>query len=171
MLGYVTGQASGSLDRLIREVAQQLRAQGIPLAGAVQINVERGEGAKCHMDLHVLIGTEVVRIGRNRGQLSGGCRLGPAGLERAVGLAGAGLGQGARMLVVNKFGKQEAEGRGFRQLIAEALARGIPVLTGVNAGNLAAFLHWAEDLAQPLPCDAAGVLGWCQAQIAEASAA
>ena len=31
---------------------------------------------------------------------------------------------GARLLIVNKFGKHEAEARGFRSLIAEALASG-----------------------------------------------
>ena len=57
---------------------------------------------------------------------------------------------GARLLIVNKFGKHEAEGRGFRSLIAEALASGLPVLLGVNQMNMHSFQAFAGDMAEPL---------------------
>ncbi|MEX5726690.1 hypothetical protein Ga0609869_000043 [Rhodovulum iodosum] len=50
------------------------------------------------------------------------CRLDPAALETAVGLVAAGLSSGADLLIVNKFGKHEAAGRGFRYVVAEAVA-------------------------------------------------
>ena len=60
------------------------------------------------------------------------------------------------MLIVNKFGKHEAEGRGFRALIAEALASGMPVLLGVNAMNMQSFQVFAEGLAEPVLPDTLG---------------
>ncbi|WP_353475621.1 DUF2478 domain-containing protein (plasmid) [Salipiger sp. H15] len=171
MLGYVTGLRRGEVDVLMREVAERLRAEGVPLAGAVQHNVETGPASKCHMDLQVLSGADVVRISQDLGALSRGCRLDPQGLERVVGLVSAGLQKGAALLLVNKFGKQELGGRGFRPVIGEAISSGVPVLVAVNEGNLDAFLAFAEDLAEALPTDVDAVTDWCRARIREAQAA
>ena len=171
MLGYVTGLGRGEVDSLMREVAQRLRAAGLPLAGAVQHNIETGPTTKCHMELEVLSGPDVVRISQDLGALSRGCRLDPQGLERVVGLVSAGLDKGAALLLVNKFGKQELDGRGFRPVIAEALGAGVPVLVAVNQSNLQGFLAFAEELAEPLPTDVEAVTDWCRARIGEAAAA
>ena len=163
MLGYIVAEGRGAGDLIIRDVATRLREQGILLAGAVQVNLETDPAKKCDMDLHLLAGTDVVRISQSLGSLSRGCRLDPEGLERAVGFVSAALDTGVELLIVNKFGKQEIDGRGFRPLIGEALSRGIPVLTAVNAGNVDAFLGFAEDLAEQLPADVDSVLDWCLA--------
>lgn len=164
MLGYIRSGGQGETDRLLKQVADRLQAQGLHLAGAVQTNLEQDASLKCHMDLHILPGTNVVRISQSLGSLSKGCRLDADGLERAVGLVQAGMANGADLLIVNKFGKQEAEGRGFRPVIGAALGQDIPVLTAVNDSNIDAFHTFAEDLAQPLPLDADAVLEWCLAQ-------
>ncbi len=71
-------------------------------------------------------------------------------------------------LILNKFGKHEAEGRGFRDLIAEALSRGIPVVAGVNRLNEAAFLDYAGAMAETLPADPERIADWVQATQAQA---
>ena len=76
----------------------------------------------------------------------------------------AALETGPALLVVNKFGKQELDGRGFRPLIGEALSRGIAVLTAVNPGNLPGFLEFAGDYAEALPPDVDAIVDWCNAQ-------
>ncbi len=165
MLGYVVAEGRGNADQLIRDVAWRLREAGHTLAGAVQVNIETDPSRKCQMDLHILSGQNVVRISQDLGALSQGCRLDPEGLERAVGLAGAALADGAEMLIINKFGKQEADGRGFRPLIGDALATDVPVLTAVNKGNLAAFLAFSEDMAELLPENSDDIYDWCQSQL------
>ena len=62
---------------------------------------------------------------------------------------------------MNKFGKQEADGRGLAGTIATALERGMPVLVGVNGLNLPPFLEFAGGLAQALPPERQAVLDWC----------
>lgn len=168
MLGYITAEGRGAGDLLIAEVADRLRAQGVSLAGAVQVNLENDPARKCDMDLHILSGTDVIRISQNLGALSSGCRLDPAGLEQAVGLVMAALDLSPALLIVNKYGKQEIDGRGFRPVIGEALTRGIPVLLSVSAGNAPAFLDFAGELAERLPAEADSVLAWVAAQMAEA---
>ena len=168
MLGYVVAEGRGAGDLLIAEAVARLRAEGLHLAGAVQVNAERDPAYKCDMDLHILSGSGAIRISQDLGKLSRGCRLDPEGLERAVGLVAAALEAGPDLLVVNKYGKQEIDGRGFRPLIGEALSRGIPVLTAVNAGNVDAFRGFAEDLAEPVPAEVEAIAAWCRAQVAGA---
>lgn len=161
MLGAVfTTPERGAGDALLSAVARDLQARGLRLAGAVQHNLPTAPDGRCDMVLRLLPGHDTLRISQSLGPLAQGCRLDPDGLERAVAQSQAVLDQGADLLIVNKFGKQEAEGRGFRPLIAEALARGVPVLTAVAPDQAAAFARFAQDLSHPLPPDAGAVLGW-----------
>ncbi len=164
MLGYVIAEGAGEADRVLADVAARLHAEGWPLAGAVQVNSDRGETHRCDMDLHVLTADRVVRISQNLGTLAKGCRLDPAGLEQAVGLVEQALDgtPRPRLLIVNKFGKQEIDGRGFRPVIGRALAAGIPVLTAVNVTSLAGFEAYAHGMAEPVALDFDAILGWCR---------
>lgn len=162
MLAFISCDERGKANRILADLARDLEARGWPLAGAVQVNVA-GEDDKCDMDLHVLSTGRVVRITQDLGALSEGCRLDPDGLEQAVGLAAAVLDSGARLAVVNKFGRTEAEGRGFRPFIGQALASGVPVILAVGHGHRAAFESFADGMATELPADAGAVLDWCTA--------
>lgn len=64
------------------------------------------------------------------------------------------------LLVLNKFGKSEAEGEGMRDLIAKALDEGVAVIIGVPERNLAVFRDFAGELSVELPVDPAEVLLW-----------
>ncbi|RUV86684.1 DUF2478 domain-containing protein, partial [Mesorhizobium sp. M1A.F.Ca.IN.022.07.1.1] len=52
--------------------------------------------------------------------------------------------------VLGKFGKTEAEGGGFRALIAKALELSVPVLIGVPVINLVPFREYSADLAHEI---------------------
>ncbi|OJY27250.1 MAG: 3-dehydroquinate dehydratase [Rhodobacterales bacterium 65-51] len=150
-IGYVTLEERGATDRLLADLARGLLAEGVAVAGAVQNNVDCG--VDCEMDVQVLPDGPVIRISQRLGAGSSGCRLDAGALETAVAEV-AGRMQGARLLIINKFGKHESEGRGFRQMVADAVADGLPVLIGVNATNLGAFRAFAGDLAEPVPPEA-----------------
>jgi hypothetical protein len=171
MLAYIPIDAPGAADALLTAVAERLMAEGWPLAGAVQANPEGARGDKCHMDLHILASDNVVRISQDLGALARGCRLDPAGLAAAVGLAEAALDRGPRLVIVNKFGKQEVDGQGFRPLIGRALSDGIPVLTAVGPANLPGFLAFAGEMAEEVPADADAILTWARGAAPERAAA
>ena len=145
---------------LLYGLAETLAARGLRLAGTVQINSLRPDACKCDMDVKVLPDGPVIRISQDLGPQSQGCRLTPDTLEQAVAESTRMLATGADVLIVNKFGKQEAEGRGFRELIGEALARDIPVIVAVNALSRPAFETFADGLATALPGDAGPILDW-----------
>ncbi len=163
-LGYVTLQGRGRTDALIAAVADRLLADGLRLAGTVQSNIERPDRRKCDMDLMILPQGPVVRISEDRGDLARGCTLDSGALEQSVAAVQQRL-PGAEILIVNKFGKREAEGKGLVPVIADAVELGLPVLVGVNGLNLAAFLAFAGEAAVALPTDLASVVQWCRQSI------
>ncbi len=164
-LAYVTLMGRGRIDALITAVADLLAKDGVRLAGTVQSNIERPNRRKCDMDLVVLPHGPIVRISEDRGDLASGCILDSGALEQTVVTVQQRLA-GAQMLVVNKFGKREAEGRGLVPVIAEAIDLGLPVLIGVNGLNLASFLAFAGEDVCPLPPDPGMVAEWCKAAVA-----
>lgn len=169
MLGYFTSQGRGAGDALLAQVVETLEAEGAALAGVVQDNIEFDPERRCHMDLRVLGRARRVRISQDRGRFARGCRLDAQGLVDAVHQVEQALARGGvALLVVNKFSKAEAEGNGFRSVIAQALAQGVPVLTTVSEGNLAAFAAFAGDFAESVPAEPGAVLGWARAAMAGA---
>jgi hypothetical protein len=162
VLAFVSGSDRGEGDRLLSAVALRLAQAGLSLAGVVQVNTETDPSRPCLMDLKVLTDGHVIRISQALGPHASGCRLDPAGLEDAVGRVGASLALfRPDLLIVNKFGKQEGEGRGFRPLIGQAIAIGVPVLTSVAQKNRAAFDDFAGEIAAPLAMDEEQVVAWC----------
>ncbi len=170
-LAYTMAPGRGGTDLILFKLVTQLVSRGLRCCGTVQINSERADTGPCDMDVQVLPEGPVLRISQDLGRSSRGCRLDPAALETAVGLVSAELSIGADVLIVNKFGKHEAEGRGFRGVIAEALSMGIPVIVGINALNLPAFEVFAEGMAASLPPDVSRLDAWLSECIAKKVAA
>lgn len=129
----------GATDRLLTEVAIRALRRGLHLSGVVQTNTSRPKSHHCDMDVRVLPDGPVIRISQDLGPNARGCALNPEALERAVHAVAPTLTDRTDLLIVNKFGKHEAEGRGFRETIAQALALDVPVLVGLNALNAPAF--------------------------------
>jgi nucleoside-triphosphatase THEP1 len=159
-IAYTIAPGRGDTDLLLHRLSQELAAKNIHCCGTVQINTDRTEGP-CDMDVKILPTGPTLRISQSLGTASKGCRLDPSALEEAVGLVEAELSRGADLLIINKFGKHEADGRGFRNAIAEAIGRDIPVLVGVNALNLQAFNAFIGGGAQQIDPTLPKILNWC----------
>ncbi|MFN4171362.1 MAG: DUF2478 domain-containing protein [Pseudorhodobacter sp.] len=165
-LAFLHAPEQGQTNRLLADLAARLIARGVRVCGCVQIDSPRAGQLRCDMDLRLMPDGAVLRISENRGAGAGGCQLDPGALEAAVAAVALRLAQGADLLIVNKFGKQEAEGHGFRDLIGEAVSLGIPVLVGLNDAGAAGFAAFADGLAEALPADPATLDDWASAAIA-----
>lgn len=165
-LAYTMMPGKGDMDLLLSQLSQRLRAQGVTCAGVVQTNVDCGPERKCDMDLTILHSGEVIRISQSLGTGARGCRLDASALEQAVASTGNALTE-ADLLLVNKFGKHEAYGRGFRPLIGEAMAEGLPVLCGVNGANLPAFQDFTGGMAVEVAPELDALMTWAEAQISQ----
>ena len=149
-------------ERVIARAVERLRDRGVAMAGALQCTIlDTVDRHPCDLLIEDLATGEVTPIAEHRGRQARGCRLDVGLLTELAASVAAGLRDGApRLLVVNKFGKTEAEGGGLRDAIAEAVGREIPVLVGVPMRNLDQFRAFAGPLAVELPVSDAALAGW-----------
>ena len=127
---------SAAADAALRDLALDLMGRGLRLAGLVQLNQARPGRSRCDMVLEELASGKHVPISQDRGPLARGCALDIGQLLTAMQLVRAQLEDEPDLVILNKFGKTEAEGGGFRDLIAEAIEAGIPVLIAVPWRNI-----------------------------------
>ncbi len=149
------------VDQLLAGAAHRARQAGLRVAGFLQHRETGGE--ECCRDIEIKhIGTGVTQIiSQALGSGSKGCRLDPAALADVAGALLAEIDDGADMLILNRFGKGETEGHGFRSIIETAYARQIPVLTVVRETYVEGWNDFAGDCGVLLAPDSKAVLGWC----------
>lgn len=167
---YICSEEEHRTDAVLRSVAQSAVQDGIALAGTVQLVPPELHQEKCHIILGLLPDGEARDISFPLEPGMTGCRLNAQALEEAVRVVEDRLA-GAHALIVNKFGKQEAAGRGLVGAIGEACARGIPVLVGVSPEWREAFLSFAAGAATALPADGDHVTDWLRTACRNAAAA
>lgn len=159
-----------AVDCVLANLAKDLATRGVTLAGVVQINETYDPLCPCDMTLADLGTGKTFRISQRLGRHARGCRLDPQALADAVALVESNI-DAAQMLILNKFGKSETLGGGFRPVIAEALAGGKPVLVGLSVANRADFEAFAGEWGAVLD-DQAALETWllsCGAKRADAA--
>ncbi len=163
-IGIVTSEIIGQTDTLISNIAARLQAEGGKLAGVAKVlEDERPHDHHCDMDVRVLPAGPDIRITQSLGKGSTGCRLNPAGIAEAVAAVERSGIAGVQLFVLNKFGPQEAEGRGFCDAIGTALENDIPVLVGVGKGSRAGLEAFVDGMAETLPPEPEAIYAWCKA--------
>ncbi len=135
-----------AIGPVLRAIAERARDAGLRLGGAIaKAGPPPPPGRRCDMLLENLADGEIFNISENRGAHARGCSLDLDGLTRVCALVLSRL-ENCDLILLNKFGKTEAEGGGSRGVIAEAFALGVPVVIAVPRRNLAAWREFAGDL-------------------------
>lgn len=151
----------GDIDGFFTTTSQTLTAMGYRVRGALQT---RGAmGGECHcadMDLTTLGSNQIFRISQPLGNGAHGCRLHPGALAECSVFIEQELEQGADLLILNRFGRGESEGRGFRDLIGKAMALNVPVLTALRPTYAEAWSAFGAGVACDLMMDQDAVLKW-----------
>ncbi len=162
-IAVVSSEKRGETDRLISETAAFLRSKGVRIAGIVKVlEQELDASCSCDMTVQVLPDGPMIPITQDLGEGSDACRLDPGAIARAVGEVEKRPIDGMQIFILNKFGPEEAEGRGFRNAIGAAFAAGVPVLLGVGGASRPAFDTFVEGLAEVLPPEADAIRDWCE---------
>ena len=166
-LAAIIYQAGFQIDDFLSRVADRLRADHVKLGGALQENA-RGIAGDCStMTLVDLTSQRRFLISQDLGSRSRGCRLDAHGLSEIGALLDQALHQNVELLVLNRFGKAEAEGGGLRSAFARAIETGIPVLTAVRSPYTEAWSEFHGHLAIDLTPDLDAVLAWCRDAVRE----
>ena len=150
------------IDELLIDVAGQLRTEGAVVCGHVQRNFPDPVQGTSTLRVEDIATRLTVSIGQELGAWSRGCRLDPAALADVAGGLLQLLDGPVDLLILHRFGKDEAEGRGLRAVIEKACGAGVPVLTVVRPAHAGAWSDFAGGLATTLPAEAGPVLDWAR---------
>jgi nucleoside-triphosphatase THEP1 len=148
-------------DALIAQCAADLVASGYRLGGVVQSYAHQRGRRRCDMYVKDLVGGDEIKISLDRGNEARGCRLDPDAFARIDALVERAVLERVDLLIINKFGEEEAHGRGLRPVIADALIAEMPLMIGVSTRNLCDFLTFVGDSATRLRPDIEAITAWC----------
>ena len=148
------------IGEVFAAIATRAEKAGLRLGGVIERPAKPGGNAarRCDMFLQDLASGQKVKISEDRGALARGCRLDLDNLSRTCAMVLASLTH-CDLILLNKFGKTEAEGGGFRCIISDALALETPVIIGVPRRNLEAWRAFAGDFGAEVEASALAVLG------------
>jgi hypothetical protein len=151
--------------------ALRRRAEGVTVAGVVEPPGEAGHAYPAHGEGHGGCGGALVdlssgeRIGLHQdlGPGSEACNLDTSQLARACAAAERAIAAGAALVVLNRFGGQEASARGWLMAAFQAaVAAGIPVACSVAPRAEAVWEDFAAGCATWLPAEAEALEAWWQ---------
>lgn len=164
-IAYVTVQGRGRTDDLLAETARAFEEDGLRLAGTVRVKPADPSGHPCDMDLRVLPDGPGFRISQPLGRMAKGCRL-DGGVIEAIAAEVEARMAGADILIVNKFGKLEAQGRGLCPAISMAMEMEIPTLVGVNEMNVPDFHAFSDGTVEALNPNLRAIRAWFERECA-----
>ncbi|MCA6111351.1 DUF2478 domain-containing protein [Bradyrhizobium cenepequi] len=152
-------QPEHDADTLLADLAQDLTRQGVRVGGIVQRNFNDANGTKTMLALDVATGHQI-SICQPLGSGAMSCKLDANGLADAAVVVSRAVKRHVDLLVINKFSKQEASGRGLRDEFADAIIAGVPLLTAVPEKCLADWRTFTGDVGITLLCERQVVEGW-----------
>ena len=133
------------------DAAQRFRARGLLVLGAVETLPNPIDPD----DVHLLDLASNARYPLNQklGPGAAGCSLDPEGLAGACAAVQASIAaldgsEGRTLVILSKFGRQEAEGRGLTDAFHAAVLADLPILTSVSPAVAEAWAQFAGPLAR-----------------------
>lgn len=159
-IGVVVYDREARPDAALRQAVERLTATGLRVGGLLQ------SGQPGNADCCGTLFLEDIAVGRRiqafelRRQGARGCRLDFASLAEAAGWLRDAIADRPDILFVNRFGRQEAAGRGLRDEIAAAVAEDLPLLIAVGADLLPEWRAFAGPDFARLPPDPERIEAW-----------
>ncbi|MGI9402796.1 MAG: DUF2478 domain-containing protein [Rhizobiaceae bacterium] len=155
----------GQADLILQAVARHLAGNNVGIEGYFQHNVNAGEDRRTDLWLEDISTGEKLRISQALGPGSKGCRLDPQALAEACGRMEKRLHSGTELLILNRFGKDEFDGRGMRSVIVRAMEMQVPVLVAVSDLYFDGWLEFCGSEFVNLPPNQEAVLNWAKTAI------
>jgi len=152
-------RSEDDVDSLLADFARHLQRSGTPVGGIVQNNL-RDQNGKTGMEVLDLMSGNRISICQPLGSGSMACKLDAGGLAEAATAVTRAIHGDVALIIINKFSKQEASGRGLRDEFAEAIIAGVPLLTAVPEKCLEAWRLFIGDQGTTLPCAREAIEGW-----------
>ena len=143
-------------DAVLRDFAAELNARGCRAVGMVQA----GACADSSLSAVLVHSGETLLLAQDFDPSAKGCRLDVSRLQNAGARVADAMEAGADVLIVNRFGKRERDGKGLAYLIERAVGADIPVVIAVSSASFADWIKFAGGMTVKLPCDRGALDGW-----------
>jgi nucleoside-triphosphatase THEP1 len=160
LVAAIAYRSEDDIDTILADFGEDLVRRGVAVGGIVQRNSKDDSGKLCAMAVIDLMTGHRISISQALGSGSGACKLDSAGLAEASRAVQHAVEAEVDLIVVNKFSKQEAGGRGMRIEIAEAIQSGKPELTAVPASCMEAWREFTGDRGTTLFCAREVIEDW-----------
>ena len=147
-------------DVVLRAFANDLNAQGHRAVGLVQVGHRCVDSNLSALLVHT---GERVPLLQDLDTCATGCRLDVGRLLEAGTRIANAIDTGADIVIINRFGKQEREGKGLAYLIERALDADIPVVIAVSSHRFADWIKFASGMSVKLACNRASLEAWWRA--------
>ncbi len=147
----------GEYDWLLREFVDDLKGADWNVQGLLT------KHSKNPMIIYNLSDGQEFLISQKLGKESQSCSLDLGGLANAAFVLRKALDDKADLVIVNRFGTAEAEGKGFIAELLALISEDIPVLTLTNDKYLAAWREFTGGLAEELEPTKEALLNWFKA--------
>lgn len=150
------------IDALLAQMARKLKDDGVAVEGFVQI--ERDISGSCCAAMHLenIRDGAVWLISQELGKGSSGCRLDPGALADLCGPLLRSVRNRPDLLILNRFGKGEMLGGGFRAAIEEAFVLGVPVLVAVRDEYAESWQTFTQGCHAELEADRPAIEAWLE---------
>jgi len=145
------------VDIHLAHICQQLTGKGLIVGGLVQNN---SCSAVSGIQLVDLRSQNKFDIWENRGRLASGCRLDETGLLGTAKVIEQAIDDRVDLVIINRFGRAESEGKGLRDYFAQAVDAGVPVLTGVREPYIEAWQQFHGGMAHELLATGKNLENW-----------
>jgi nucleoside-triphosphatase THEP1 len=147
-------------DRLLLEFTEDLHRSGVRTAGLVQLDNGTDQSDDHAVRTVVLSTREVIPVAHQRNLAATGCGLDCGKLASIAKMIKAAIQEGADLVVINRFGKLEAVGKGLIELIQQAADADIPLLIAVPEHRFAGWIRYSAGMSVRLPCRRAALDRW-----------
>ena len=159
-IAALQGASSAQIQRLLADFAEKLARRGLRVGGVVEFGEAAPGGACGQMQLRELSTGEMFSISQNLGPGSQACNLDGQGLTAACAAVERALAGGLDVVILSKFGKQEAAHGGLYDAFQLAAASRTPLLTAVSPAMAAPWGDFAGPVSEYLPATAEAVEAW-----------
>jgi hypothetical protein len=146
-------------DEILRDFAADLNARGFRVVGMVQV----GQCADSSLSAVLVHSGEKLLLAQNPDPLAKGCRLDLGRLQDAAMRVAGAMESGAELVIINRFGKRERDGKGLASLIDRAVEADIPVVIAVSREHFAEWIKFAGGMSVKLRCHRDALDAWWSA--------
>jgi hypothetical protein len=145
-------------DTVLRNFAADLNGRGFRAVGLVQLGHHDADAPQ--LSAMLVHSGEQLRLFQDLGPGATGCKLDVGQLLDAGTRVASAIDAGADIVVINRFGRQECEGKGLAYLIERALSSDIPVVIAVPSHRFAEWIAFADGMSVKLHCDRESLDAW-----------